>query len=433
MMSIEKLFKLRENQTSVRTEILAGLTTFVTMAYILAVNPNILSQTGMDQGALFTSTAVAAFVGTACMAFIANLPFALAPGMGLNAFFTYTVVMDMGASWQFALTAVFLEGLLFILLTLTRVREIIVNAIPVSIKNSISVGIGFFIAFIGLFGSGIIVQGDGVPITLGNLLEPNAIVAVLGIIITAVLVIKKVNAAILIGILASTVLGFLFGVTKLPSSIISMPPSIAPIFMKFEWNNIFSADMLIVMMTFLFVDMFDTIGTLVGVSAKANMLDKNGNIPKAREALLADALGTTAGAILGTSTVTVYVESASGVSQGGRTGLTALSTGVFFLIALIFSPIFLSIPTAATTPALVVVGLYMMAPIKNIDLEDWTEALPAFLTMIIMPFGYSIAQGIVFGIISYVALKIFSGRAKGVSPVLYVLAALFILKIIVGI
>ena len=410
MMSIEKLFKLRENQTSVRTEILAGLTTFVTMAYILAVNPNILSQTGMDQGALFTSTAVAAFVGTACMAFIANLPFALAPGMGLNAFFTYTVVMDMGASWQFALTAVFLEGLLFILLTLTRVREIIVNAIPVSIKNSISVGIGFFIAFIGLFGSGIIVQGDGVPITLGNLLEPNAIVAVLGIIITAVLVIKKVNAAILIGILASTVLGFLFGVTKLPSSIISMPPSIAPIFMKFEWNNIFSADMLIVMMTFLFVDMFDTIGTLVGVSAKANMLDKNGNIPKAREALLADALGTTAGAILGTSTVTVYVESASGVSQGGRTGLTALSTGVFFLIALIFSPIFLSIPTAATTPALVVVGLYMMAPIKNIDLEDWTEALPAFLTMIIMPFGYSIAQGIVFGIISYVALKIFSGR-----------------------
>ncbi len=433
MMSIEKLFKLRENQTSVRTEILAGLTTFVTMAYILAVNPNILSQTGMDQGALFTSTAVAAFVGTACMAFIANLPFALAPGMGLNAFFTYTVVMDMGASWQFALTAVFLEGLLFILLTLTRVREIIVNAIPVSIKNSISVGIGFFIAFIGLFGSGIIVQGDGVPITLGNLLEPNAIVAVLGIIITAVLVIKKVNAAILIGILASTVLGFLFGVTKLPSSIISMPPSIAPIFMKFEWNNIFSADMLIVMMTFLFVDMFDTIGTLVGVSAKANMLDKNGNIPKAREALLADALGTTAGAILGTSTVTVYVESASGVSQGGRTGLTALSTGVFFLIALIFSPIFLSIPTAATTPALVVVGLYMMAPIKNIDLEDWTEALPAFLTMIIMPFGYSIAQGIVFGIISYVALKIFSGRAKGVSPVLYVLAALFILKIIAGI
>lgn len=433
MMSIEKLFKLRENQTSVRTEILAGLTTFVTMAYILAVNPNILSQTGMDQGALFTSTAVAAFVGTACMAFIANLPFALAPGMGLNAFFTYTVVMDMGASWQFALTAVFLEGLLFILLTLTRVREIIVNAIPVSIKNSISVGIGFFIAFIGLFGSGIIVQGDGVPITLGNLLEPNAIVAVLGIIITAVLVIKKVNAAILIGILASTILGFLFGVTKLPSSIISMPPSIAPIFMKFEWNNIFSADMLIVMMTFLFVDMFDTIGTLVGVSAKANMLDKNGNIPKAREALLADALGTTAGAILGTSTVTVYVESASGVSQGGRTGLTALSTGVFFLIALIFSPIFLSIPTAATTPALVVVGLYMMAPIKNIDLEDWTEALPAFLTMIIMPFGYSIAQGIVFGIISYVALKIFSGRAKGVSPVLYVLAALFILKIIAGI
>lgn len=432
-MSIEKLFKLRENQTSVRTEILAGLTTFVTMAYILAVNPNILSQTGMDQGALFTSTAVAAFVGTACMAFIANLPFALAPGMGLNAFFTYTVVMDMGASWQFALTAVFLEGLLFILLTLTRVREIIVNAIPVSIKNSISVGIGFFIAFIGLFGSGIIVQGDGVPITLGNLLEPNAIVAVLGIIITAVLVIKKVNAAILIGILASTILGFLFGVTKLPSSIISMPPSIAPIFMKFEWNNIFSADMLIVMMTFLFVDMFDTIGTLVGVSAKANMLDKNGNIPKAREALLADALGTTAGAILGTSTVTVYVESASGVSQGGRTGLTALSTGVFFLIALIFSPIFLSIPTAATTPALVVVGLYMMAPIKNIDLEDWTEALPAFLTMIIMPFGYSIAQGIVFGIISYVALKIFSGRAKGVSPVLYVLAALFILKIIAGI
>lgn len=426
----EKSFRLKEHKTSVRTELIAGFTTFMTMAYILAVNPGILGETGMDMGAVFTATAISAFVGTLVMAFVANYPFALAPGMGLNAFFAFSVVLGMGHSWQFALTAVFIEGLIFIVLTFTNVREAIVNSIPKNIKQAISVGIGLFIAFIGLSGAGIIIQGQGIPLDLGDITSPQAIVCMIGLIVIAVLLVKKVRGAILIGILCSTVVGIFLGVTKLPEGgFISAPPSLSPVFMKFEWSHILSMDMLIIMITFLFVDMFDTIGTLVGVATKAGLVDENGNLPQAKKALFADAIGTTVGAVLGTSTVTTYVESASGVAEGGRTGLTALTTGILFLISLLLSPIFLAIPSAATAPALIAVGLFMMSPIREIEFDDWTEALPAFLTIIMMPLSYSIAEGIVFGIIAYALLKLLTGRAKEASPILYVLAFLFILKL----
>ncbi len=427
---LEKSFRLKDHNTTVKTELIAGFTTFMTMAYILAVNPGILGETGMDAGAVFTATALASFVATVVMAFYANYPFALAPGMGLNAFFAYTVVIVMKQSWQFALTAVFLEGIIFILLTFTNVREAIVNGIPKNVKQAISVGIGLFIAFIGLKGAGIIIPGEGVPLDLGDVTSPEAVVCIIGLIITAVLLVKNVRGAILIGILSSTVTGIFLGVTHLPENgLFSAPPSLSPIFMKFEWSHILSMDMLIIMITFLFVDMFDTIGTLVGVATKANLVDEKGNLPNAKKALFADAIGTTVGAMIGTSTVTTYVESASGVAEGGRTGLTALTTGVLFLLALLFSPIFLMIPAAATSPALIIVGLFMMSPIKNIDFDDFTEALPAFLTIIMMPLAYSIAQGIVFGIISYAILKLLTGRWKEGSIVLYVLAFLFILKL----
>lgn len=427
---LEKSFRLKDHNTTVKTELIAGFTTFMTMAYILAVNPGILGETGMDAGAVFTATALASFVATVVMAFYANYPFALAPGMGLNAFFAYTVVIGMKQSWQFALTAVFLEGIIFILLTFTNVREAIVNGIPKNVKQAISVGIGLFIAFIGLKGAGIIIPGEGVPLDLGDVTSPEAVVCIIGLIITAVLLVKNVRGAILIGILSSTVTGIFLGVTHLPENgLFSAPPSLSPIFMKFEWSHILSMDMLIIMITFLFVDMFDTIGTLVGVATKANLVDEKGNLPNAKKALFADAIGTTVGAMIGTSTVTTYVESASGVAEGGRTGLTALTTGVLFLLALLFSPIFLMIPAAATSPALIIVGLFMMSPIKNIDFDDFTEALPAFLTIIMMPLAYSIAQGIVFGIISYAILKLLTGRWKEGSIVLYVLAFLFILKL----
>lgn len=426
----EKSFRLKQHKTTVRTELIAGFTTFMTMAYILAVNPGILGETGMDTGAVFTATAISAFVGTLVMAFVANYPFALAPGMGLNAFFAFSVVLGMGHSWQFALTAVFIEGLIFIVLTFTNVREAIVNSIPKNIKQAISVGIGLFIAFIGLSGAGIIVQGQGIPLDLGDITSPQAIVCMIGLIVIAVLLVKKVRGAILIGILCSTVVGIFLGVTKLPEGgFISAPPSLSPVFMKFEWSHILSMDMLIIMITFLFVDMFDTIGTLVGVATKAGLVDEDGNLPQAKKALFADAIGTTVGAVLGTSTVTTYVESASGVAEGGRTGLTALTTGIFFLISLLLSPIFLAIPSAATAPALIAVGLFMMSPIREIEFDDWTEALPAFLTIIMMPLSYSIAEGIVFGIIAYALLKLLTGRAKEASPILYVLAFLFILKL----
>lgn len=426
----EKSFHLKEHNTNTKTELVAGFTTFMTMAYILAINPSILSQAGMDAGAVFTATAIASFVATAIMAFYANYPFALAPGMGLNAFFAYSVVLGKGHSWQFALTAVFIEGLIFILLTFTNVREAIVNGIPKSVKQAISVGIGLFIAFIGLRGANIVVPGEGIPLDLGDITSPEAIVCFIGLTITVVLLVKQVRGAILLGILISTIVGIFLGVTQLPSGhLISAPPSIKPVFMKLEWNHILSADMIIIMITFLFVDMFDTIGTLVGVSTKAGLVDENGNLPHVKKALFADAVGTAFGALLGTSTVTTYVESASGVAEGGRTGLTALTTGVLFLVALLLSPIFLMIPSAATAPALITVGLFMMSPIKEINLDDFTEAVPAFLTILMMPLAYSIAQGIVFGIVSYALLKLLTGRYKEASPVLYILAFLFILKI----
>lgn len=434
---MENFFKLKEHNTDVKTEILAGITTFMTMAYILVVNPDILSAAGMDKGGVFTATALSAAIATFAMALYAKLPFALAPGMGLNAFFAFTVAGQMGKSWQFALTAVLIEGIIFILLSAVKAREAIFNAIPMNLKNAVSVGIGLFIAFIGLTSAGIIVQGDGVLVGLGNLKDPACILAIIGLIITGILLVKKVRGALLIGILITTVIGIPMGVTVLPEgfsgigSLVSLPPSVSDIAFKFVgWDEIFSLEMLVVVFTFLFVDIFDTVGTLVGVASKADMLDEKGQLPKVSQALLSDAIGTVAGACLGTSTVTTYVESASGVAEGGRTGLTAFTTAVMFVLALFFAPIFTMVPSAATAPVLVIVGLFMMSPILKIDLEDYTEAIPAFLTIIMMPFAYSIAEGIVFGMVSYVVLKFLAGKHKDISPVMYILALLFIIRII---
>ena len=424
----ERRFHLSEHGTDVRTEITAGITTFMTMGYILAVNPSILSESGMDWGGVFTATAISAIIATLIMAFYANYPFALAPGMGLNAFFTYSVVFGMGKSWQFALTAVFLEGIIFIILSFFKVREAIFDAIPMNLKKAVSVGIGLFIALIGFTNAGIVVQGEGTIVDLGALTTAGPLLALIGLIIMGVLLAKNVKGALLIGIIATTIIGLPMGVTPKPTGFAQLPPSIADVAFQFEWNQIFTWEMLLVVFTFLFVDVFDTVGTLIGVASKADMLDEEGKLEKASEALMADAVGTVAGACLGTSTVTTYVESASGVADGGRTGLTALSTAAMFFLALFFSPIFGIIPGEATAPALILVGLFMMSPIKEIDLEDFTEAIPAFLTIVMMPFAYSIAQGIVFGMVSYVILKLLSGRHKEISGVMYVLAALFILS-----
>lgn len=429
---LEKQFKLREHGTDAKTEILAGITTFMTMAYILAVNPGMLSETGMDIGGVFTATAVSSAIACFMMALLANYPFALAPGMGLNAFFTYSVVFGMSRSWQFALTAVFIEGIIFILLSFFNVREAIFNSIPMNLKKAVSVGIGLFIALIGFVNAGIVVTGDGTILGLGDLTSNGVLLALLGLIITGFLLAKKVKGALFFGIIITTLLGIPFRITSLPQGdflgIFSLPPSIKDVAFKFEWTDVFTWDMLIVMFSFLFVDIFDTIGTLIGVSSKANMLDENGKLPKVKQALLADAIGTTLGACLGTSTVTTYVESASGVAEGGRTGLTAFTTGVMFLLALILSPLFLMIPGQATAPALIIVGLFMMSPIKEIDLEDFTEAIPAFLTIVMMPFAYSIAEGIVFGMVSYTILKTLTGKFKDVSITMYILSILFVLK-----
>lgn len=431
---ISKFFKLQENNTTVRTEILAGITTFMTMAYILAVNPDILSATGMDKGGVFTATALSALIATLVMALYAKLPFALAPGMGLNAFFAFTVVLGMGHSWQFALTAILLEGLIFIALTAFNIREMIVNSIPTNMKHAISVGIGLFIAFIGLKGAGIIVANESTFVTLGDLTNttdnPGAIVALIALIVTGTLLALRVKGALLIGILVGTIIGIPLGVTKLPSSLELTPPSLSPIFMKFEWGQVFTMDMLVVVFTFLFVDMFDTVGTLIGVSSKANMLDKEGRVPRVKQALMADAVGTTVGAVLGTSTVTTYVESAAGVSEGGRTGLTSLTVAVLFLFSLFLSPVFLMIPGAATASALILVGAMMMAPVKNIEFDDFTESIPVFLTIVMMPLSYSISEGILFGVLSFVILKLLTGKLKDLSVVTVVLAILFILKFV---
>ena len=425
----KEIFGFIKGTHKVRTEVLAGITTFMTMAYILAVNPDILSVTGMDKNAVFTATALSAIIGTLVMAFVAKLPFSLAPGMGLNAFFAFTVVLTMGYSWQFALTAVFLEGIIFIILTAFNIRELIVNAIPMNLKHAVSARIGLFIAFIGLQNAGIIVNNDAVLVGLGDMNSPTVWVGFFGILITGVMLVLRIKGALLFGILGSTVLALILGVATLPSGgLVSLPPSLEPIFWKFDFGNIFSLDMLIVLFTFLFVDMFDTVGTLVGVSDKAGMLTKEGKVPRAKQALFADAIGTTFGSMLGTSTVTTYVESAAGVAEGGRTGLTSFTTAIFFFVALFFAPVFIMIPGAATAPALVMVGLFMLSPILKIDLNDFTEAIPAFFTIIMMPLTYSIAEGIVFGMLAYVLLKVLTGKFKDISIIMYILAVLFILK-----
>ncbi|MDK0749682.1 NCS2 family permease [Clostridium perfringens] len=429
---MEKFFKLKENNTDAKTEFIAGLTTFMTMAYILIVNPSILSAAGMDQGAVFTATALSAVIATLIMGLYAKLPFAQAPGMGLNAFFAYTIVIQMGYSFEFALTAVLLEGIIFILLTIFNVREAIVDSIPKGIKNAISVGIGLLIALIGLEGAGIVVHTDGGTIvSLGNIVSGSGLLAIIGLLITSVLIAKNVKGALFIGMIITAIIGIPMGITPIPSKIISMPPSIAPTFFKFDFHNIFSLDMVIALFTLLFMDMFDTIGTLVGVATKAKMLDKDGKVPNIKKALFSDAVGTTLGACLGTSTVSTFVESASGVAEGGRTGLTAVSTAFMFFLALFFAPLFAVITPAVTASALVLVGLFMIEPIKEIDLHDFTEAIPAFLTIIMMPFAYSISDGIVFGVISYIILKLFSGKRKEISLTTVILGLLFLLKFLI--
>lgn len=457
---LEKFFKLKENGTDVKTEIIAGITTFMTMAYILAVNPSILGITGMDTGALFTATALSAVVGSLCMVFFANYPYVLAPGMGLNAYFAYTVVLGMGYSWQFALAAVFVEGIVFILMSLTNVREAIFNAIPLNLKTAVGVGIGLYIAFIGLQNANIVIDGstlvqlfsldnynmaNGVNATMNDV-GITVLLAILGVLITAFLVVKNVKGNILWGILITWGLGIVcqFAGIYVPNPDLGfyslLPdfsnglsvPSLAPIFMKMDFSQILSLDFFVILFAFLFVDVFDTLGTLIGVASKADMLDEEGKLPRVKGALMADAVGTTVGACLGTSTVTTFIESASGVSEGGRTGLTALTSAVLFGLSIFLSPIFLAIPSFATAPALIVVGFQMFTNIVKLDLGDIGEALPCYIAIIAMPFFYSISEGIAMGIISYVVINVLSGRAKEkkIGPMLYVLAILFVLKYI---
>ena len=455
-MKLDKLFHLKENHTDVKTEVIAGITTFMTMAYILAVNPNILGETGMDSGAVFTATALSAFIATILMAVFANYPFVLAPGMGLNAYFAYTVVLQMGYSWKTALAAVFVEGLIFILLSLTKVREAIFNAIPMNLKHAVSVGIGLFIAFIGLQNAKIVVDSstlvsvysfkNSVKNGLFNSEGITVLLALVGILITGILVVKGVKGNILWGILITWGLGIICQLTGLYqvnpeigmysllpdfSKGISIP-SLAPTFMQMDFKGLLTLDFFIIMFAFLFVDMFDTLGTLIGVASKADMLDKDGRLPKIRGALLSDAVGTSVGAMLGTSTTTTFVESAAGVAEGGRTGLTAIVSAILFGLSLFLSPIFLAIPSFATAPALVVVGFLMLTSIAKIDFSDFTEALPAYIAIIAMPFMYSISEGIAMGVISYVVINLATGKAKEkkISALMYVLAILFVLKYI---
>ena len=427
---LKKLLGFDTTKSTIRNEIIAGITTFLTMSYILAVNPAMFSELdGMPGGAVFTATALAGIVGCVSMALIGKLPFGLAPGMGLNAFFVYSVCLGMGYSWQFALTAVLIEGLIFILLTITNVREAIVNAIPLSLRNAIGAGIGLFIAFIGLHSAGVVVSNEATLVTLGDITSGSALLALIGLVITGFLYAKNIPGSILIGVIVTMLVGIPLGVTEF-KGVLSTPESIQPIFCQFEWNKILSIDMVVVVFTFLFIDMFDTVGTLVGVCTKAKMTDEKGNIYRLKQAFMADAIATTVGAMLGTSTTTTYVESASGVAQGGRSGLTALVVGVCFAVALFFSPLFLSIPAAATAPALIIVGLLMLEPIKNIQLDDFSESIPAFVCLITMPLTYSISNGILLGMIAYVLMNIIMGNFKKLTPTTYILAILFILKFI---
>lgn len=426
---LKKLFGFDPAKTTVKTEIMAGITTFLTMSYILAVNPSMFSELSMPGGAVFTSTALAGIIGCVAMAFIGKLPFGLAPGMGLNAFFVYSVCLGMGYPWQFALTAVLIEGLIFIILTITNVREAIVNAIPASLRNAIGAGIGLFIAFIGLSSAGIVVSDPSTLVTLGDITSGSALLAFIGIIITGFLYVKNVPGAILLGIIITMIIGIPMGVTQF-QGVFSHPESIKPIFMQFQFDKIWSLDMLSVVFTFLFIDMFDTVGTLIGVCTKANMVDEKGNIKRLKHAFMADSIATTAGAMLGTSTTTTYVESAAGVAQGGRSGLTALVVAGCFAIALFFSPLFLSIPSAATAPALVLVGLMMMEPVTKIKFDDFSESIPAFICIIVMPLTYSISNGILIGMITYVLMNMICGNFKKITPVMYILAVIFILNYI---
>lgn len=452
---LEKFFKLKENNTNVKTEVMAGLTTFMTMAYILAVNPSILSATGMDANAVLIATALASFVGTMLMALLANYPFALAPGMGLNAYFAYTVVIQMGYSWQIALFAVFVEGLIFIVLSLTNVREAIFNAIPLTLKSAVSVGIGLFIAFIGLQDAKLVVNSDATLVTYQTFRENaesvgvGAILALIGVFVTAILLIKKVKGGILFGILITWVLGIIceFCGIYVPNPDAGMYSVIPTAIVSFDFSSfgstfgqVFTADFsainimdfIVIMFAFLFVDMFDTLGTLIGVASKADMLDEDGKLPRIKPALLSDAIATSVGAIFGTSTTTTYVESASGVTEGGRTGLTAVVTGLLFLLALIFSPLFLTIPSFAVAPALIIVGFYMMGAVVKINFEDMSDAIPAFLCIVAMPLAYSISEGIAIGVISWTLINLITGKAKEkkISVVMYILTVLFILKYI---
>lgn len=426
---LNKLFGLNPKETNVKTEIMAGLTTFLTMAYILAVNPNILSATGMDRGALFSTTVLISAAATILMGLYAKLPFALAPGMGLNAFFAYTICLIMGYSWQFALTAVFLEGLIFILLTVTNVREKIVDIIPETLKKSISVGIGIYIAFIGLSSAEIVVNNDATLVSIGDLSQGPALLCIIGIVLSSVLLIKKVPGALLIGIIVTTLIGIPLGVTQF-NGVMSSPPSVEQIFCKFEWTKIFTSEMFVIVFTLLFVDLFDTIGTLIGVATRAGMI-KNGKIPHLKQAFMVDALATTSGAIMGSSTVTTFVESAAGVEQGGRSGLTAFVCGLCFLVSLFFAPLFLSIPSAATAPVLVLVGVMMMSSVVEINFREYSEAIPAFICFVMMPLCYSISDGIVLGMLSYVIINLCAGKYNKLSIGMYILSAFFLLKFLV--
>ncbi len=453
---LENLFHLRENNTNVRTECVAGITTFMTMAYILAVNPSILSVSGMDKGAVLTATALASALATILMAVLANYPFALAPGMGLNAYFAFTVVKQMGYTWQMALAAVFVEGVIFIILSLTSVREAIFNAIPLTLKRAVSVGIGLFIAFIGLQNAHIVVANPATKVSLFSFSQSIAkgsfatdgitvVLAVLGVIITAFMMVKNVRGNILWGIVITWILGIACELTglyipnpakgafsvlpNLSAGIASFTPaSLSPIFMKFDFSKFFSLDFLVIMFSFLFVDMFDTLGTLIGVASKVDMLDADGHLPRIKGALMADAVGTCAGAVLGTSTTTTFVESAAGVTEGGRTGLTAMVVALLFLLSLFFAPFFLAIPAFATAPALIIVGFLMFTAVSKIDMDDLSEAIPAYITIIAMPFCYSISEGICFGIISYVIINMLAGKGEKASLLMKILAVIFILK-----
>ncbi len=430
---LEKLFAIQERGSTVRTELLAGLTTFMTMAYILAVNPNILSASGMNAPSVFVATALCTCLATAAAGLFANLPIALAPSMGLNAFFTYTIVLGMGYSWQFALTAVFIAGVIFIGLTLSRLREIIMNCLPEGIKHAISVGIGLFIAFIGLKSAGIVVDNPNTFVMAGSFKDPGVIVAAVGTIFTGILLCRKVPGALLYGIFAATLLGIPLGVTKLANfdtAALFSVPSLAPTFWQFDWSLVLTLDMLLIVIAILFANLFDTMGGLIGLASQAGLLTEKGEVPNMKSAFMADALGTTVGSMMGTATVAVYVESASGIAEGGKTGLTAITVAVLFFLAIFLSPIFLLIPAQATAAALILVGLFMLVPIQKINFDDFTVSIPAFFTLIMMPLTYSIVNGIMWGLLAHVILQIGTGKGKQLNLISYVLALIFIIKLI---